>query len=71
MRHIGWIRLVGSLKKKVSFAEYRLFYRALFESRVTSLVHVCDMTFIRETRLIRLRDVTRSYVCQASFVCVT
>jgi len=26
---MGWLRLVGSLKPQVSFAEYRLFYRSL------------------------------------------
>jgi len=30
---IGWLRLVGSFKLKVSFAEYRLFYRALLQKR--------------------------------------
>jgi len=30
---IGWLRLVGSLKLYVSFAEYRLFYRALLQKR--------------------------------------
>ena len=28
---IGWLRLVVSLKLQVSFAEYRLFYRALLQ----------------------------------------
>jgi len=28
---MGWLRLVGSLKLQVSFAEYRLFYRALLQ----------------------------------------
>jgi len=28
-----WLRLVGSLKMKVSFAEYRLFYRVLLQKR--------------------------------------
>jgi len=31
--HMGWLRLVGSLKIQVSFAEYRLFYRALLQKR--------------------------------------
>ena len=31
--HMGWLRSVGSLKLKVSFAEYSLFYRALLEKR--------------------------------------
>ena len=30
---MGWLRLVGSLKIQVSFAEYRLFYRALLQQR--------------------------------------
>jgi len=29
----GWLRLVGSLKLWVSFAEYSLFYRALLQKR--------------------------------------
>ena len=31
--YIGWQQLVGSLKSQVSFAEYRLFYRALLQKR--------------------------------------
>jgi len=30
---MGWLRLVGSLKVQVSFAEYSLFYRALVQKR--------------------------------------
>jgi len=30
---MGWLRLVGSLKLEVSFAEYHLFYRALLQKR--------------------------------------
>jgi len=30
---IGWLRLVGSLKLQVSFAEYSLFYRAFLQKR--------------------------------------
>ena len=30
---MGWLRLVGYLKLYVSFAEYRLFYRALLHKR--------------------------------------
>jgi len=29
----GWLRSVGSIKSLVSFAEYRLFYRALLQKR--------------------------------------
>ena len=31
--HMGWLWLVGSLKLYISFAEYRLFYRALLQKR--------------------------------------
>ena len=34
---MGWLRLVGSLKPYVSFAEYSLFYRALLQKRRTIL----------------------------------
>ena len=30
---MGWLRLVGSLKLQVSFAEYHLFYWALLQKR--------------------------------------
>jgi len=30
---MGWLRLVGSLKLQVSFAEYRLIYRSLLQKR--------------------------------------
>jgi len=30
---MGWLRLAGSLKLQVSFAEYHLFYRALLQKR--------------------------------------
>jgi len=30
---MGWLRSVGSIKLKVSFAEYRLFYRTLLQKR--------------------------------------
>jgi len=30
---MGWLRLVGSLKLQISFAEYGLFYRALLQKR--------------------------------------
>jgi len=30
---MGWLRLVGSLKLEVSFAEYSLYYKALFQKR--------------------------------------
>jgi len=30
---MGWLRLVGSLKLHISFAEYSLFYRAFWQKR--------------------------------------
>jgi len=30
---MGWLRLVGSFKLQVSFAEYRLFYWSLLQKR--------------------------------------
>ena len=35
--YIVWLRLVGSLKLHVSFAEYSLFYRALLQKRLIIL----------------------------------
>ena len=35
--NMGWLRLVGSLKLQVAFAEYRLFYRALLLERLVIL----------------------------------
>jgi len=31
--HMGWLRLVGSFKFQVSFAEYRVFYRSFLQKR--------------------------------------
>ena len=36
-RDMWWLRLVGSVKLKVSSAEYSLFYRALLQKRAISL----------------------------------
>jgi len=36
-RSVGWLRSVGSSKIYVSFAEYRLFYRALLQKRLIIL----------------------------------
>ena len=33
--HMGWLRSVGSIRLQVSFAEYRLLYRALLQKRPT------------------------------------
>jgi len=39
--HIGWLRLVGSVKLQVSFAEYCLFYRALLQNIVSFIGLFC------------------------------
>jgi len=41
---MGWLRLVGSLKLQVSFAEYRLFYRALLQKRPNETYMNVQMT---------------------------
>ena len=33
-----WLRLIGSIKSQVSFAEYILFYRALLQKRHQNLI---------------------------------
>ena len=38
---LGWLRLVGSLKSYVSFAEYSLLYRALLYKRPVIIRLVC------------------------------
>jgi len=57
-RVMGWLRLVGSLKLQVSFAEYRLFYRALLQKRpvilksllIVATPYVSDsLTFLQYT----------------------
>jgi len=43
--YMGWLRSVGSIKLKVSFAEYRLFYRALLQKRpVISCILLTEST---------------------------
>ena len=41
---IGWVRLVGSLKLYVSFAEYSLFNRALLQERPIILRSLLSVT---------------------------
>ena len=35
---MGWLRIVGSIKLQVSSAEFRLFYRALLQTRLIILL---------------------------------
>jgi len=55
---MGWLRLVGSLKLYVSFAEYSLFYRALLQTRpiiLRSLLIIATPCMSRLTRMGWLR----------------
>jgi len=64
--HMGWLRLVGSLKLSVSFAEYSLFYRALLQKIpiiLRSLLIMCAMT-------IRVCAMARPFVCDDLVMCV-
>jgi len=58
MLPMGWLRLVGSLKLHVSFAEYHLFYRALLQKRpiiLRSLLSIATPSNTPRTHI--------SYVC--------
>ena len=48
--HMGWLRLVGSFKLHVSFAEYSLFYRALLHKRPINLRSLRIVGGCRSTR---------------------
>jgi len=52
---MGWLRLVGSLKSHVSFAEYRLFYRALLRKRPVILKSLLIVATPYVTRLTRTK----------------
>jgi len=56
---MGWLRLVGSLRLYVFFAEYRLFYRALLQKRpvtVRSLLIVATQyVYTRERERAKVR----------------
>jgi len=59
-----WLRLVGSLKLEVSFAEYRLFYRALLQKRPvilwSLLIEATPFVQRRQTpRILKKRPVLR------------
>jgi len=70
---MGRLRLVGSLKLQVSFAEYRLFYRALLQKRPIisrSLLIVATPYQVRASTLLRrgCREIAEMYVCLASSI---
>jgi len=55
--YMGWLRWVGSLKLKDSFAEYRLFYRALSQKRLIILKEVLIYIFAKFKTSITLEHV--------------
>jgi len=62
--HMGWLRLVGSLKSYVSFAEYHLFYRALLQKRPTILRSpLVEATHMNKARHIYMKK-NRSLFCK-------
>jgi len=65
---MGWLRLVGSLKLQVSFAEYSLFYRARLQKRpviLRSLLVVA--TPYLDIRAGRYMHSTCYYTCYYTF----
>jgi len=70
---MGWLRLVGSFKLQVSFAEYRLFGWVLLQKRpmiLRSLLVVATPYQVLAW-LIHTNHMTHSYVCHDSFIGVT
>ena len=70
---LGWIGLVGSIKLSVSYAEYRLFHRALLQKRPLILsILLAKATpyesFFDETRLIH--GYIYLFMCVSVCVCV-
>jgi len=76
---MGWLRLVGSLKLLVSFAEYCLLYRALLQKRpiilrsllivatpyiqVTNYIHVYESTVDRPNHELQTHVLHELYRC--------
>ena len=50
-QHMGWLRVVGSWKLYVTFAEYRLFYRALLQNETCNIK---EPTTFAEYRVVSL-----------------
>jgi len=70
---MGWLRSVGSIKLQVSYAEYRLFHRALLQKRPLILsILLAKATpyesFFDETRLIH--GYIYLFMCVSVCVCV-
>ena len=76
--HMGWLRLVGSLKLQVSFAEYRLFYRAVLQKRpiilrsllIVATPYLCPVGANAQiSEDLFTCDMTQSCVARDSFIC--
>jgi len=65
---MGWLRVVGSLKLQVSFAEYSLFYRALLQKRhiILRSLLIAATPYVK----IDMRKFVSVYVCASVCVCV-
>jgi len=78
MSGMGWLRLVGSLESQVSFAEYRLFYRALLQKRpitLRSLLIVatpfrCLVSNPTNVRVIRMSEWVTNSIWMYTFICL-
>jgi len=69
--HMGWLRLVGSLKLYVTFAEYSLFYRALLQKRPIILRSLLIVATPYEgccSQSATVRDITHFCVGRDSFL---
>ena len=74
--HMGWLRLVGSIKLQVSFTEYSLFYRSLLQKRPVTLSillieshpisYITALSYIISERNIRTLHIRAVYMSQRS-----
>ena len=62
---MGWLRLVGSLKLLVSFAEYRLFYRALLQKTWDTPIRV---VLVLQTRYIYIYVYIYVHICIYKYI---
>jgi len=67
---MGWLRLVGSLKFYVSFAEYGLFYRVLLQKRSIILRSLLIVATPYVNRAAKCRVLQCVAVCCSVLQCV-
>jgi len=68
---MGWLRLVGSSKLDVSFAEYRLFYRALLQKRPIILRSLLMVATAYHTHLFTVSDTMQHTATHTATHCNT